>query len=43
MDFNFMRRIDITTALAEFNTLKPRFDILNEPFFKTLCDYRGMP
>jgi hypothetical protein len=33
----------ITTALAEFNTLKPRFDILNEPEFQRLCAYRRMP
>jgi serine/threonine protein kinase len=43
MDFNFMRRINIATALAEFNTLKPRFDILNEPEFQRLCAYRRMP
>lgn len=42
MQLNFMKRIDAPTALAEFQALIPRFDILKDPNFDKLCEYRGM-
>lgn len=38
---NFIKRIDAPTALAEFQALIPRFNILADPQFEELCKYRG--